>query len=76
MKELKDIILKLNVKPFELIRTNEPIFRKEFRGKKFNDEEWLIIIKENPKLLRRPVIVGKHKAVIGDPVENIEAMFR
>ena len=30
------------------------------------------VISENPVLLRRPVVLAKHKGVIGDPVENIK----
>ena len=29
---------------------------------------------ENPKLIHRPIVEGKYKAVLGDPVENIDAL--
>jgi arsenate reductase (glutaredoxin) len=74
LEELKEILLRMNVRPFELVRTNEEIYRKELKGKNFTDDEWLIILRENPKLLKRPLVVGKHKAVVGDPVENIDAI--
>ena len=73
--ELKEILLKLHIKPVKLVRENEELFRKELKNKKFTDEEWLIILSENPKLIKRPVIVGNFKAVIGDPVENIEMIL-
>ena len=75
IEELKEIILKMHVKPFELVRQNEVSFRKELKGRSFTDEEWLTIIVENPKLLRRPIILGKRRAVVGDPVENIDVFF-
>ena len=75
MDDLKEIILKLNVKPFELVRKNEELYRKELKGKNFTDNEWLKIISDNPKLLRRPLIVGKYKAVIGDLLENIDKVM-
>ena len=74
IRELKEIILKMNIKPFGLVRTNEVLFRKELKNKNFTPDEWLMIISENPRLLRRPLIVGRHKAVFGDPVENIDAL--
>ena len=43
MDDLKEIILKLNVKPFELVRKNEELYRKELKGKNFTDNEWLKI---------------------------------
>ena len=73
--EIREMVLKLHLPPKELIRTNEDVFKKELRSKSFNDNEWIQILKENPKLLKRPVIVGKHKAVIGDPVTNIDKLF-
>jgi arsenate reductase-like glutaredoxin family protein len=34
------------------------------------------IICENPKLLKRPLVVGKYKAVVGDPLEKIESVIK
>ena len=73
-KELTTLLMKLNKKPFEMIRTQEEYFRKELKGLQFNDEEWIRIMVENPKLIHRPIIEGQYKAVLGDPVENIEKL--
>jgi len=70
-EEIREILLKLHLRPKDLIRTQEELFRKELKNKNFNDEEWIRIISENPKLLRRPIVVGQFKAVIGDPAQNI-----
>lgn len=74
-EDLKEIILKMNVHPSELVRENEELFKKELKGKNYTDIEWIKIICDNPKLLRRPLIVSKYKAVIGDPVENIDKII-
>jgi arsenate reductase (glutaredoxin) len=68
-------VLKLNVSPSELIRTQEEVYKKELKGKSFTSEEWIRIISENPKLLQRPLILTRHKAVLGDPPENIDKLF-
>jgi arsenate reductase len=73
-EELSSIVMKLNMKPFELIRTQEEYYRKELKGLNLNDEEWIKVMVENPKLIRRPIIEGKYKAVLGDPVENIDQL--
>ncbi|HWY37800.1 MAG TPA: arsenate reductase (glutaredoxin) [Bacteroidia bacterium] len=70
-KELKDLLAKLGLKPFDLVRTKESIFEKKFRNKKFTDAEWLQIIIENPILLERPILVDGYKAIIGRPVERV-----
>lgn len=75
-KELEGILMKLNKKPEEIVRTQEDYFKKNLKGKNFNDREWIKILIENPKLIQRPIIVKEHKAVIGDPVENIEELLK
>ena len=70
-EELKDIIEKLGIKPLELIRKNEKIFKENFKGKEFSDDDWIKIMVENPKLIERLIIINGDKAVIGRPKENI-----
>ena len=74
-RQLKEIMLKLNKKPSELIRTQEDIYKKELKGRKFEEEEWLKIIISEPRLLIRPIVVAKHKAVIAIPPENIARLL-
>ena len=73
--EFKLLLMKLNKKPHEMIRMQEEYFKKELKGRHFNDEEWVKIILENPKLIKRPVIVVGNKAVWADPVEEIDSLF-
>jgi arsenate reductase (glutaredoxin) len=73
--ELKEIFKKLGKKPEEMIRKQENIFKENYKGKIFNDSEWIKIISENLKLLQRPIIVKGEKAVWGDPPENIDELF-
>ena len=72
---LKEILLKSNLKAADLVRTQEEIFKKELKGKKFTDDEWIKIIVENPNLLQRPIIVGNHKAVLAQPPEAIDKLL-
>ncbi|MDI3526307.1 MAG: hypothetical protein PWR03_490 [Tenuifilum sp.] len=72
---LKEILLKSNLKPIELVRTQEDYYKKYLKNKNFNEDEWIRIIIENPKLLQRPIVISKYKAVIGIPPENIDNIF-
>ena len=69
--ELRDILKKLGKKPNEILRQQENYYKKELKNKNFTDEEWLIILAENPVLIQRPIVVGKYKAVIAQPPELI-----
>jgi arsenate reductase (glutaredoxin) len=68
--ELDEILLKSGFKPADLVRKQEDIFRNELKGRHFTDEEWKKIILENPKLLVRPIVVGKYRAVLAQPAEK------
>jgi arsenate reductase len=72
---LEEILLKTNQEPQELVRKQEELYKKELKGKKFTREEWIQIIIENPKLLQRPIVVAKHKAVLAMPPEKIDILF-
>ncbi len=72
--ELTTLVMKLHIKPVELVRTQEEIFKKELKGLNLNDEEWIKVMVENPKLIHRPIVEGKYKAVVGDPPENIDKL--
>ncbi len=74
-KEFADLLMKLNKKPFEIIRTQEAVFKSNYKGKNFTDDEWIQILVEHPKLIERPIVVKKHKAVIALTLENIDALF-
>ncbi|MEZ5073167.1 MAG: arsenate reductase family protein [Bacteroidales bacterium] len=73
-EELATLAMKLHLAPSELVRTQEELYRKELKGLNLTDEEWIKILAENPKLIRRPIVEGKYKAVIGDPAENIDRL--
>jgi arsenate reductase (glutaredoxin) len=74
-EQFKEILMKLNVKPFDMVRTQEDLFRQQYKGKNFNDEEWITILLENPNLIQRPVIVKGYKAVIGQTEEEINKLI-
>jgi len=75
-EELEKLLVKLNAKPEEMLRTQEEYYKKNLKGKKFNEHEWIRIIVQNPRLLKRPIIEGQYKAVWGDPVENIDVIVK
>ncbi len=73
--ELKELLMKLNKNPLDMIRTQEAIYKSDFKGKNFTDDEWVKIMIENPKLIKRPIVVKNNKAVWGDPAEELKILF-
>lgn len=70
--ELADLLMKLNMKPQELLRKNEAVYKSEFKGLNFTDEEWIKVMVENPKLIERPIVVNGNRAVVARPTEKID----
>jgi len=69
--ELQSLLKKLGMKPHELIRTGEAIFKEQYAGRTLSDDEWLDAIVAHPVLMERPVVVRGNKAVIARPPENV-----
>ena len=70
-KQLNQLIKLLGINPIDLIRKNEVVWKDNFKGKSFSDEELINIMTMHPKLIERPIIVNGNKAVIGRPPEKI-----
>jgi len=73
--EFKDILKKMGAKPTDVLRKNEAIFKEQFKGKEFSDDEWVEIMVSNPKLIERPIVINGGKAVLGRPAEAIEKVL-
>ena len=74
-KELADIIYLLGIKPIELVRKNEAIWKENYKGKELSDQEIIKAMIQSPKLIERPIVINGNKAVIGRPIENISAII-
>lgn len=69
-EELKAILKKLNLKPIEIVRTKEPLWKEKFEGKKLSGERLIAVLVKNPILIERPIVVNGDKAVIARPLEK------
>lgn len=70
-EELEMILMKLNLKPTDIIRKGEAVYKEKFKNSNFNDDEWIKIMIEYPKLIERPIVVKGNKAILGRPPENV-----
>jgi arsenate reductase len=68
---LKGIIKLLNIKPIDLVRKNEAVWKSDFKNKSLSDSEIIQAMVENPKLIERPIVINGNKAIIGRPPEAI-----
>lgn len=74
-KELKNIIMLLGIKPIDLVRKNETIWKTDFKNKTLTDAQIIEAMVKNPKLIERPIVINNNKAVIGRPTEKISEII-
>ncbi|WP_340198745.1 arsenate reductase (glutaredoxin) [Ascidiimonas sp. W6] len=74
-KELRQILNCLGLKPENLIRKNESIWKENFKNKLLSDEELIKLMLKHPKLIERPIVIKDNKAVIGRPPEKVKSIL-
>ncbi|WP_025742035.1 arsenate reductase (glutaredoxin) [Aquimarina pacifica] len=70
-EQLEQVIDLLKIKPIDLIRKNEAIWKEKFRNKDLSDTDLIAAMCEYPKLIERPIVIKKNKAIIGRPPEKV-----
>jgi arsenate reductase (glutaredoxin) len=73
--ELRLMLKQLGLPAEDLVRKNEDIYIKEFKGKIFKEDEWIRILAANPILIQRPVIITDKGAVIARSQQELERLF-
>ncbi len=69
--EIEEIVEKLAIKPIDLVRKNEQIWKDNYKGKEMTDIEIIKAMERNPKLIERPIITNKNSGVLGRPIEKL-----
>ncbi|MBV7268041.1 arsenate reductase (glutaredoxin) [Winogradskyella luteola] len=70
-EQLREVLSKLNIKPIDLVRKNEAIWKSDYKGKTLSDKQIIDAMVAHPKLIERPIVINKKKAVVGRPPESI-----
>jgi len=75
-KKLTELIRKLNLKPRDLLRKGEPIYKElELNEDRFSDSELIGFMIEYPDLLQRPIVERGDRAVLGRPTDNVKELL-
>lgn len=73
--ELRDIVAKLGIRPEQLVRKGEEIYKSKYAGRTLSDAEWIEAMVSDPILIERPIVVKGDHAVIGRPPENVRTLL-
>jgi arsenate reductase len=74
--KLRDLLKKMDLKPRDILRSSEPVYRELGLGKKdFSDDEIIALMSKHPDLIQRPIVERGERAVLGRPTENVKALL-
>lgn len=71
VEKLKEIIQSLKIKPIELVRTNELIWKQNYKNSELSDDQIIDAMISHPNLIERPIVIHGNKGVIGRPPQKI-----
>lgn len=73
--ELLDVLKRMNIEAKNLIRTQEALYKSEYKNMNFNNDEWIDIMLENPQLIKRPIVVSNNIAIWAVPETEIDTIL-
>ena len=66
----------MGIKPRELLRTGEPVYKELGLGRReLSDDEIIRLMAEHPDLIQRPIVERGERAVLGRPTERIKELL-
>jgi arsenate reductase len=75
-KKLTELVRKLKLKPRDLLRKGEPVYKElGLANADFSDSELIALMVEHPDLLQRPIVERGDRAVLGRPTENVKELL-
>ena len=74
--KLNSLLKKMNMKPSELLRKNEEVYKTmKQQIAVMSESEILELMIENPDLVQRPIVEVNDKAILARPAEEINKLF-
>ena len=75
-KKLTELLRKMDMKPRDLLRKSEPVYKElGLSEDKFSDNELIALMIEHPDLIQRPIVERGDRAVLGRPTENVKELL-
>jgi len=72
----RELLTKLKLRPHDILRKNESIFRElGLTEKKLTDDQLISLMIEHPDLIQRPIIERGNRAALGRPLENVKSIL-
>ncbi len=75
--ELREVLARLDVSPWELVRFGEQEARDlGLRQRPREDPDgWIEVLVAHPRLIERPIVIDGDRAIVGRPPANVEPLL-
>ena len=74
--KLQSLLKKMKMKPSELLRKNEKVYKDlKFKEKEYTEDQILAFMIKHPDLVQRPIVEKGNKAILARPQERIKEFF-
>lgn len=60
----QQILLSLGLHPKELMNKAHPYYREHIKGREFDQESWLKVLRYNPEIIKAPIAIRGKKAIL------------
>ena len=72
-KKLVDLLRKMRMKPRDLLRTKETIYKTlRLAERELSDDEIVDLMVKNPDLIQRPIVEKGARAILARPAERLK----
>ena len=73
--EVAEVLSQLGIKPWELLRRGEKVFKELGLDKDAADETLIEAMSANPILIERPIVIHGRDVALGRPPESVMRLF-
>ena len=74
---LRQIINILDIKPRDLLRKGEAVYKEnDLRREDLTDDDLIQFMVDNPILIERPIVYDDKRAIIGRPPDNVLKLIK
>ena len=73
--EFEGVLEALDLDAIDLVRTNEALWKEEYKDLELDEDEIILAMIENPRLMQRPIVISGDKGVVARPADKINTLL-
>ena len=73
--EWKNLFSQIDKPPQDMIRTQEALWKSDYKGQEIDDTKLFEILTKQPKLIKRPIVLKGQEGILAQPLEALKAFL-